>query len=262
MSLYKGAVSIPTATQADQITELHWTRGGGESLQKFIEGKWSKVYSDLQFAKADWDSAVITRKGDWWRLELSQNGDTLTDIHEIQGSNLMQSKVYNTVLKAQFTALAMDESHISRIAAEVQKYKTGAQSYAEMASAVATIGNNNAVAFDLMDDLDRNGDQFLQVQYCYRHSVIMSERFFNSNSETFWGIYDNVSRIFTEDALYDVEVIPEEFALPQRVLDGDPAEWLKQPPHANHTSGQRRELVNEYIFADEWSRLYYAEAEL
>jgi hypothetical protein len=271
VSQYKGdRVIKPFNQPGDAGVEMFtWNRGGGQSIQKFWMGNWNETLARLGLLQRDWDSITIRReKGGMFRLDAAQSGDDYTEIHEVTGTNLMQSKLFSLVLKQKFVTAGVPAATaltiISKIANEVRKYQNQQQTYAEMQAAVAaTVSSYSGaatLASSLMDDLDRNGEQFLQVQYVYTHTVSVAERVFQANAASFQGVYDNVERVHSESQVFNYENIPAEFYLPQRVLDGAPAEWLKQPPRAVLTSGQRRELTVTYLFADEWSRLYYLDA--
>jgi hypothetical protein len=267
MSQYKGQVEIkPPNTPTNQgIDRWTWTRASGESWQKFWEGSWSQCLSRANLLKSNWDHITISRKaGNWFRLDASQGGDEYTEIHEVQGSSMTQSVLLSTVAKKRFVDSGVADADaftmMSKIAAEVRKYQSNQQTYAEMAAAVATIGSNNQTAFDFMDMLDRYGDQALQSQYIYTHTTVVSERMFEAAGANFELVYEGTNRIHTEDEVFAAENIPAEFRLPPRILDGAPAEWLKQAATARTTSGQRRELIVSYLFADEWDRFKYLEA--
>ena len=174
-------------------------------------------------------------------------------------------------MKPQFIAVGIVDGNtpttyagiVSRIADEVAKKKSGQQSYAEMrtnVSGIMSIVTVPDIGFTLMDHLDRNGDQYLAEQYVFRHTVIAPDRYMGNLSY----IFNNTHRVFTESGMRDAEFMDTyapDFPLPPSTLNNSqPGLWLKQPVTFATTAGQRRQGVYEYLFADDWSALLYANA--
>lgn len=289
MSQYKGRAVInasrPKARIAlpfnwENIESWRWQRSGGPAIQEEFKGNFPDMFTIAGQLMPYFDALSIEKiSGEFFKLTAAQSGEEITEIHEVQGMNFTQNKLYSLVLYNRLYALAAElngggglspaaldflvKSIMSNIAKEVQKYKSGEQDYDEMKTNVEALfasaaTDAAAIGLEFMDDLDRNGDQFLQVQYTYRHTIVIAERIFVANSGTFAGAYNNTHQIFSEAQLIAREAIPSEFVLPPSVLNiNAPSEWLKQPTHSNLTTGQKRHLVTEYLSADRWSRLYY-----
>lgn len=270
MSLRRGWISIPLPNSSAPISEWRWTRQSGTTRSLWREGPFNSLLAQTEGLKLQYDSIVISRKiGNWFRLEAAQADDNISELFEVIGSNLMQSKIFGLVLRARFRTAGFAGSEdelsekISSIAASVNNYKTGqGVTYASMVSEVTALfpaGDQLTIALRLMDDLDRNGDSFLTAQYAFRHTISLSERAFLENgSSLFSGLYDATDMVFTEDELRAVEFVPNEFIMPKKVIDNSqPQVWLKQPSHAVFTNN-RRTVVLDYLGADEWSDLHYA----
>lgn len=265
MSKFKGAPVIDAIT-ANPVVRWEWRRNLGISKQIVRKGSFNQMVARAGIEMPNYDAITISQigEGGMFKMELAQNGDEMTEVHEVSGTSLMQNKIFNLVLKQRFLESGItEENHpniVSQIADEVLKKKAGNQTYDQMASAVATIGGNNAVAFELMDDLDRNGDQVPTEQATYRHTIVLAERIFQENSEFFGGMFGNRQRIFTESQLRDVESIPDDFELPPSIVaPSAPSEWLKMPTVSTLNLFQKRTITTEYLSGDEISRLYYLE---
>lgn len=263
MSRIKGR-TIHGQTKRCPVTEWKWTRGSGEAQQIFLRGS----YSNLRFNHAPgiaeiYDSIVIRHvSGEMYELIAAQSGDDISEIHDVDASNLTQNTLVNLRVKKQFTeAGVLEEEYVPivvKIQGEVNKFRNGSQSYSAMTGAVSTIAGGRQCGFDLMDNLAKWGDQFLNAQYCYRHTIRIAERIFVGSNGLFGDIYANTHKIFTEEQLRSAENIPTGFALPQKVIDNSqPAQWLKQPSRNRYVVGQCREVVLEYLFADEWDEFKY-----
>jgi hypothetical protein len=264
MSVYKGD---PTITYpVGEVETLTWNRGSGEAWQFFEKGPFGYVYDRLYELRTEFDSIHIRRiQGAMFSIEAARGGDDYTEIYEVNGSTLTQAVLQNLVMRQQFLDAGVAEADysamVSKIAMEVSKYKALQQDYATMTGAVSTIGGNRQIAFDLMDRIDRYGDQSLQAQYALTHTTCVSERFFELNGLSFNAVYDNTLRIHTETQLRAAEAVPPDFKLPQSILDPNvSAEWLKQPVTCRFTNN-KRELTTTYLFADHWLRLDYKEAQ-
>lgn len=282
-SHFKGQRQIPKATQADPVILWQWTRGSGAKTQSFREGSYAGLRARFKNPdKTIWDSITLKPNGsgpngqsDWWRADMAQADDQINDTQEVVGSNLTQSKLLNQVLINQFIALGVpvDDfdgnptlgvgSVISQISSLVNKFKADAQTYTfaslqgDVALLVPTLARN--LAWRFMNDLNQNGDTCLQSQYCFRRTLTMSQRAFDDGGQTlFAGIFDDTDVVFTETMLRAVESIPDFFELPPKVINNSQdAFWLKQPTHSRFDNN-KREITLEYLFADEWSDLYYA----
>lgn len=257
MSYRKGDYVIPFSLDPP-ITEWQWRRGSGAASQIWMEGSFIELYNQTGALSENFDSIDIRQKsGTWYRLEAAQASDQVTIIHEVSGTNLMQSKLINPIIRANLSA-----EIISRIATEVDNYKRAGDSsstaYTDFLATISTISGGSTYAGDLAVDLVHDDTQFLNVQYAYRHTLIVAARTYDANPGLFAYTYANVNRIFYESGMRSAEGIPNNFSLPRRISDGAAAEWLKQAPHSQLTYGQKRVLVDEYLFADTWSRSYYA----
>lgn len=270
------------------ITQWKWNRGGGPALSIFAEGSFPDMYAAASRLTGNYDSISISRKqGDWFHLEAAQNGDTITEIHEVHGTSLSQSIMTNPVLKSQLISSTagtaspiVDDSTdigsstlgfsvvVAKIRAAVNKFLTD-QDYNTMKKSVETAcgGASPAplVARQIMDRMCRGIDYFYNVQYTYTHTIIVAERVFIANNGTFEGAYDDVLKVFTEGQLRRSwndggESIPDEFRLP-KTINGVDGEFLKLSASINLTSGQKRTIVSNYQFADYIDRLMYLEAQ-
>ena len=248
--------------------EWRWTRGSGPAKQFFYEGSFSRCETQAYALMDEYDSIIIRPKnngvGEWYRLEAAQNGEDVTEDYEVDGSSLTQNTLTNLNIKARYLDLGYPEesfaSVFSKIAAEVKKVQQNQQTYDAMLAAVATIFDD-PLGVEFADDLYRYGDQFLNAQYCFRHTITVADRVFFANAGSFEGIFDKTNRIFTEAQLRDEENIPEDFTLPPQIRDNtQPAEWLKMPSRTRYGLGHARTIVIEYLFADSWSRLKYGTA--
>lgn len=251
-------------------TEWRWQRGSGPARQVFYEGKFSEL-EDIAYNELmdDFDSIIIRPKsngvGGWYRMEAAQNGEDVTEDYEVDGSSLTQNTLTNLNVKARYLTAGYPEdsyaSFFSKIAAEVRKLQSGQQTYDAMQTAVATIFAD-PLGVEFADDLYRYGDQFLNAQYCFRHTITVADRVFQQNAGSFEGVFDSTNRIFTEAQLRDEENIPDDFRLPQSIIDNNvSAEWLKMPSRTRYGLGHARTITLEYLFADSWSRLKYATVE-
>lgn len=268
MSLRRGQISIPLPNEAAPVSLWKWQRGAGASKSLWREGAYANLMAQVPTLQESYDSITITRKiGAWFRLEAAQADDNLTEVFEVLGSHLSQSKLFNLRLREQFIAagLTSPSESISKVAAAVQRYKSeGTGSAADYQRMVATVtaefaaGAQLDLALRFMDDLDQNGDTTVVSQYSFQRSISMSERAYLENGSTlFSGIYRYTDQIFTEAELRFEEAIPDEFPLPPSVLNNNaPALWLKQPTKCTQTNN-RRTVTTEYLFADEWSTLYF-----
>jgi hypothetical protein len=269
MSQRKGSAFILPPVTTQGVDVLTWRRGQGEARQVFGEGNWTTVYKLLQTWKTDFDNITITRKGGagtYFRIEAAQGGDDISETYEVHGSSLTQAILANLKVQNAFlSAGATDEAEYTQIAAEITQLVNGFKSgsiteFSTLSERVQEVFPNQA-AEDLMFYLLKLGDSFLCAQYTFTHTTCISERLFNQNSLSFAGVYDRVQQIHSSALLQQYENIPAEFVLPPKVSDNaSGAEWLKQPPQCNQTSGGKREVVSAYLFADEWSRVPYGVA--
>jgi hypothetical protein len=271
MSVYKGNTSIDTDLKP--VVRMQWRRGGGPAYEITMQGSLDRMEYEAGQLVDQFDAIDIVQvQGDWFELRAAQQGDDVSEEHEVDGSNFTQSTLINLLVKQQFLAVSASITDaqynriVSTILDEVNKKKAGSQTYVQMQTAInnmlaeLSLASVSELALELADDIDRHGDQFMQAQYVYRHSIVVAERVFKANGGSYAGIYNNTHRIFTEDQLRSAELIPLEFALPPKVLDNaQTAEWLKLPSRAR-IDRLKRTLITEYAFADEWSRKRYAEA--
>lgn len=266
MSVYKGNTTIDIANRP--IVRFSWRRGGGPANEIVMQGSFDRMYEQALELSSDFDAIDIVQvKGEWFELRAAQQGDDVAEDHDVDGSNFTQSTVMNLLVKSRFTALGVTDEQYNKIAStvndEVNKKKAGNQTYDQMQTAINTVlaemtlAAASEVSLALADDIDQNGEQFFQAQYVYRHTQTVAERIFRQNKGTYVGVYANTHRIFTEDQLRTAERIPVELSLPQKVIDGTPAEWLKNPTRAR-IDRLKRTLITEYLFADKFSRVRYA----
>lgn len=298
MSLRKGSKTIGIASSSNKagvplpvdwrlITQWKWNRGGGPALSISAEGSFPDMFAAASRLTGNYDSINISRKqGDWFRLEAAQNGDTITEIHEVHGTSLSQNIMTNPVLKSQLISSTsgtaspiIDDSAdigasalgfsvvVAKIRAAVNKFLVD-QDYTSMKKAVenACGGASPAplVARQIMDRMCRGVDYFFNVQYTYTHTIIVAERIFIANNGTFEGAYDDILNVFTEEKLRRSwndggEGIPDEFRLPKG-SNGAAGEYLKLSASINLTTGQKRTIVSNYQFADSIDRLLYLDA--
>ena len=271
MSVFKGWKQIPKPGVIAPITHLTWTRAGGEARQVWYKGTFDYCYAKLQANKADFDSASISQEGQgtMYKLELAQAGDDITEVHDVGGSDLMQAKIANLYLQQQIIADASADAPpvtvdsinvlLAAIAQVVNDFKSnGNKTTAELETAIQLL-TTSPKAIDLAYELLLLGDNFLQSQYTYVHTITVAERIYEAGEYDEGPIYADVGKIFTEQQMINAEDIPENFGLPPKVLDGEPAEWLKRAPHSVLTTGQKRMFTIPYLFADSWSRLDYQE---
>ena len=257
MSQRKGWVQIPLSGDP-AIQEINWTRSSGAAQSVFYEGSFEDMEARATELQEDYDSIRVSRvrgKGGWCRVDAAQAGDAITEIHEVHGSSLTQDKIFNSIQKKLFTDGGEDATTMAKIAVEVRKALSGGQTYSDMTGAVADIWNNS-VAFDFADELFQYGEQFLNLQYSYEHTIVVAERIFAQTPSIIPGyanLFKYVNQIHTETQLRTAESIPASFALPPKVVDNSAtAEWLKQAPTSSLTVGQKREIKVMYLFADKW----------
>lgn len=271
MSQRKGDASIP----AGAPIEWKWTRGQGPALQIFQEDSYANLLlaATTSPIKDDFDAITIRQKnGTWYRMEASQSGDGLVHVHECKGSHLMQSKLYNLVLKKQAVAIYPGLTDIqwaqivNATGAEGAKLKAGTEDDNAMVTAIGVaiataLGEAAPAGMVLLcskvaRDINAQGEQCYQSQFTYTHKITLPDRTFGSTPVA--GLFDNINRTFTESELRTAEDIPLLFPLPQSVSNpAAPSVWLKGATQISLTSQQRRELVTEYLAADVWSDLYY-----
>jgi len=258
MSHRKGNYVIPFNLDPP-VTEWQWRRGSGAASQIWMEGSFIDLYNQTGALQQNFDSIDIRQKsGTWYRLEAAQASDQVTVIHEVSGTNLLQSKLINPVIRAHLTS-----GEITRISAVVNKFKRSEGSSSDYTTLLEDVAAISATVYagDLAVDLAHDDTQFLNVQYAYRHTQIIAARTYDANPGLFSNAYVNVNRIFSESGLRTAESIPNNFGLPPKVVDNvSPAQWLKQAPHSHLTYGQKRVLINEYLWADTWSTTYYLAA--
>lgn len=270
MSQVKGDRSINGSTPPP-IDVVRWKRGDGDAQQVWAKGSWAFVTQRLQQWKIEFDAITISRdrgEGTFFKIEAAQGGDDVTEIFEITGSNLTQSVLLSLVMRKKFIDVGILPANyvktVSDIVREVNKFKGDGQSYADMrtnVSGIMSLATSPDIGFELQEYLCKAGDAFLNGQYAFHHTTSVSERIFNLNNGSFANAYDNAFRIHSAAQVYNFEGVPPEFVLPPQILDNSqPAEWLKLMPNCNLTTGGKRSLVNQYLFADEWSRLVYATA--
>lgn len=274
MSQFKGLQHFGQTVRAP-VMRWEWKRSTGSIEQVFVCGGYNYLRNTVAPDLVDdYDSIVIEQMdGEMYKLMAAQTGEEITEVYDIHGSNLSQSVLINLTMKEQFIALGIPEDKyanlVSQINDEVQKKKSNGQTYAQMEAAVLALVVSLVdltqplinLASDLMDRIDRHGDQFLQAQYSFQHTIILPERTYQGGGD-FEYVFDNTHRIFTESQLRDAENVPGTFAIPNSILNNAiPAEWLKQPSHSSMTLNQKRQIVTEYLGADTWDRLTYKVAE-
>ena len=281
-TVYKGQPQIPAAGAADDVVQYEWRRTGGPAVQIFREGSYATLADMVPTLQASYDSISIKQKtgGGWYRMECAQNGDGITEIHEVSGSNLSQAKNLSSPLRDLAKSMGIPEDLV-----HLDNDKVGIF-LVNVAGAVNAMYTSNLtspyeVTLKLVKDLIIQyggteidgfsaklirelsfGKEYLQTQYTYRHTVVCAERYFSDvvNAAYFQNAYKDVHKIFTEAQLRTAELIPDAFPLPPQISDNTkPAEWLKEPSHSELTYNQKRTITSEYTFADIWSRLLYAE---
>lgn len=270
MSLFKGVPHFGQTAKAP-VMRWQWNRASGSAEQIFVSGSYNYLRNTVAPALVDdYDSIVIDQEsGDLYKLIAAQTGEETTEIFDIHGSNLSQSVLINLTMKERFLDLGVPENKyatlVSQINDEVAKKKSGGQNYAQMEAAILTLIEAIVdltqplidLAGELMDRIDRHGDQFLQAQYSFQHTLILPERIYAGGGDYAY-VFANTHRIFTEPQMRDAESVPELFAIPKSILDNEvSAEWLKQPSHSSMTLFQKRHIVTEYLGADSWDRLTY-----
>lgn len=261
MSVRKGQANWGQTVKAP-VMSWTWDRNTGETEQFFRCGSYAylkdTVAPDLM---DDYDTITIDQVGgDVYKLVAARTGENQQHIHEVRGSNLTQQLISNLKLKAAYLAIAgkLEANYVKDFVAvtqEADKVKRGEQTVAAMRTAIDAIPFTEQLADDYADELLKFGDEFLNAQYCYTHTIVLPDRSYNGDLGF---IYNNTHRIFTESALRSAEDIPSYFALPKAIVNGGEAEWLKQPTtdSLNSTTG-RRTIVLEYLFADVWSPVKY-----
>jgi hypothetical protein len=280
MSVKKGSSLINSAVGLPDVVSWRWTRSGGPAEQMFLEGTFSKLQSYISSRGLLnlYDSINIEQKnGTWYRMECARMGDTVIEVHRLSGTDVSQNIAYNLVLRDQLLdasaavggPVTSDNyvSYVSQIQDEVRKRQSGQQSYLEMQAAIYSlfggVSTTPDFAFDIVDDIDRGGEQFITAQYTYTRSVVVAERIYQSNPGLFSDGLGNIDRIFSGAQLRSEESIPPDFRLPPSIIDNNvDAEWLKKPTDSDLQTNQRRCVTTKYLSADVWSRVRYKVASL
>lgn len=271
-TMFKGWRVIPP--DADFPEAFRWTRTSGPALSIACKGPFNEMYNLGQTLTEDFDSIEIVREGEgtMYRLTAAQNGDEIQEVHEVSGSHFTQPVRSNLRIRNNFTSygvLEVDQviastlTHVTNVQNGKTKYDKAILLIDDVLSetGVMAVGGNTSAAGQLIRELFDHyltyGDNFLQVQYTYRHTLIFAERIFKNYDTD--AIYENVEKIHTETQLRNAEQIPTNFYLPKQVTDNTKtAQWLKQAPSVALTYGQKRSLAIDYLFADEISTMLYA----
>lgn len=255
MSVYKGnAVLSPTAKAP--VMSVRWTRANGLSERVRHEGSFNFLrYQILPQLAPFYDSIEINHDhGDWYVLEAATVGDEIIERYEIAGSNLSQSVLVNPTFRKRFLAKGYQESLyakiVSDIATEVDKKKRGDQTYQGMKDAIDTFFDD-VLGDDFADAMLKTGDQFLQAQYVFSHSLSMAARVYEFGGNPYPNMFEKTDWIFTLAQMRNAESVPGNFTIP------NVAEWLKQAVSSSRIEGQRWELSVAYLGADKWERAYY-----
>lgn len=270
MSVFKGVPRIDVDDRP--IMRWQWRRGGGPANEIVMQGRYDELLEEAERLSDTFDAIDITRvKGTMFELRAAQQGDDVSEDHDVDGSNFTQSTLVNLNVRKTFTDAGLTDDGIyseivARISTEVSKFKSGQQSFSQMEDEVSTImvekGLETPEAFtaalDLAEDLSLNGDQFLQAQYVYRRTLVLAERIYRANFEGYAAIFADTHRIFTEAQMRDAENIAADIPLPPSVVDPSQSlEWLKCPTKSR-VDRIKRIIVKEYMGADIWSRTRYA----
>jgi hypothetical protein len=264
------------------VKSFRWTRAGGGAETVQFEGSYADMKAKGLGLTYDFDTIEITQKGndEWYVLTASQHDPLPQVTCEVVGGHMTQMKAYNAKLRFILAEIGVPFDQdaptdkttevIGNFIREVNKMKsmqgyTYQTALAEcrniMLQAGVSAGDTEIWAKKIFDDLALNGEQFMQVTYHFRRTVVMPERVFWDTDLRPWYAY--VNYIHTEADLRFAEGIPETpggwyFQLPKQVRYPTlPGEWLKMAPRIRITYGHKRELTSEYIFADVWSRLLY-----
>jgi hypothetical protein len=297
MSQYKGQKQIPLNPSDAPVDEFHWKRGGGPAQQVRCQGPYSSTPGQFNgmylaafgcepgFSPSNsaglhlyYDSIDIVRKsGDWFELTASQAGETLTEIHEVIGSNKSSGKDGSLVFRLQmiaagYASLDKADAAIATIKENASLRKTD-KGYTAANEKSDNHAGAPAGALTLIDNFSADiklGDTFIDCMYTYRHTVIIPERTFRNNTAigyAYANIYNQVGRSFTEAQVRSAEGLPASpatfpcFVFPKKISNpAQTASWLKQAPHCQLTTGQKRVITVEYMHADIWSSLYYPAA--
>lgn len=295
MSQYKGQSQIPLAGVVAPLDEFHWKRGSGPAMQVKRQGRLTSAAGTndgLYYAAFGcepggypaqtgngafplhlyFDSIDITRtSGTMFRLDASQAGEALTEIHEVSGSNQSRSKSESLVLRNRFIAagygtLAKADAALATIK-ENARLRNSDSTYTPAKEKSDNHAGAPAGALTLIDQFSADiklGETFIDCMYAYRHTIIIPERSFRNNNTaiyTFANVFLYVGRSFSEAQLRSTEYIPAYpyFVLPNKLSEPSvPAFWLKQAPHSHLATGQKRVITIEYLHADILSDLYYA----
>lgn len=285
--VYKGNYANPRVfdsgkPQSSGLVERRWTRGSGGAVQEFHEGSEAEMVYRMNALKSQYDSGVIRKvgDGDWYRLEMAQSDDSITDIFEVHGSSFYQSICINPIIKKKILEQQyyVDDTEnpsfdvksytrlMSVIQSSVAKFRSELN-YQAMLKRIfddsQAMGNDITGATALMikfvcDKIIIGEDHFLNANYTFRHTIAISERVFIQNGFSYQDVYNKTLKIHTEQLMRDRELIPDEFPLPPKISNNkQPAEWLKQPSKPEFQWGQKRAITTEYSFADKWEAKYY-----
>lgn len=253
---------------------FRWTRTGGGTVAQSYTGPYADLFVLGQSLSLEFDSVDIQRQGegDIYKLTAAQNAPEVQETHEVVGVHMTQAKMYNKVVQSKLTAKGIaDPKRIlcdllricNKLKADQVKYAAAITEIEKVLEDYLSVDPGSvgsdllALCVNIFKDVTLNGDQFLQVNFSYRHTFIYAERIFVDYDLS--PAYADVQKFFTEDQLRTAESVPASFKFPKQVQDNTKtAFWLKQAPHVSLTYGQKRQVVVEYLFADEWSDLYYA----
>jgi hypothetical protein len=256
------------AKKAFQGTDLEFTPGVGVRTMERWEGDKTSM-SDLfnSYANSGWQVRCSRNSGTpVWVVEASVQGDPnapdgsdLVDIHELHGNVLNPSNLSSPFLKSQLgggDAAALKLAYIKQVyddyrSRRVADYGEAVADLADPATSPITDNNELMIAQRVLDDLIQGVNHYIQFQFVYRHTYNFGPiRSLRVNPA-------NVGAIFTPAELIAAENIPSIEADDIQEIGG---EWLKVFPSKRNELGQRRQVVREYWWAEEISRLYYPTA--
>lgn len=270
MSVAKGNTQIPYTGLAP-VDGYSWSRTAGPAVKIWYKGTYAAMMAKVPTLQVDFDTIDITRingQGEFWRLDAAQVGDTIQHIYEVNGSDLTQPRSQNLKLLKTFTDAGLTGKEISTVANCVEGWRSGifGTDYKQLESkifdALFAAGADpsfiSTTAMDFADDLIRGGDNFLQSQFTFKHSIVCAERIWAANAGDFANVFEDTGKIHEETDMRTAEAIPASFILPKSISQPtQPAVWLKRPPRVELTYNQKRTLTVEYLCADQWSSLYY-----